>query len=226
MALSDHLNGLLRRLSPESAEAVMREMSRVHLPLGFEIHRPGEPMDALYFMESGITSLVHVVDGEQAEVGMIGREGAVGSSVALGIRQSPHRAQVQIPGFGLRIEAAAFLDLVERFPALGEVVRHSLLVLLLQVSETAYCNARAFADRRLARWLLMCHDRADGPNIPLTHEYLATMLGTGRGAVTLSMHRLEGDNLIKATRGNVRILDRNGLLGLAGGIYTPAGSLN
>ncbi|MGQ3355455.1 MAG: Crp/Fnr family transcriptional regulator [Phreatobacter sp.] len=221
MPSQPHLNEVLKDLAPDEADHVLRQTERIHLPLGCELHGQGSPIDHMYFMESGVTSLLHDVDGSLAEVGMIGREGAVGYALAFGLSVSPHRALVQIPGFGLRLPAERFPALMAEIPRLGEIVRANLLHLFFQVSETAYANARVIAHRRLARWLLMCHDRADGPNIPLTHEYLATMLGTGRGAVTLGIQALEGEGFIKGTRGNIRILDRHGLLALVGGIYSP-----
>jgi CRP-like cAMP-binding protein len=176
-------------------------------------------IENVYFPLSGIVSVVAKSGAEQIEAGVIGREGMTGAAVVMGNHRSPNEVYVQVAGSGLRIEADKLRAALDASESLRLLAQKFVQVFIAQVTQTALANGRAKLDERLARWLLMAHDRHDDDHLLLTHEFVALMLGVRRPGVTDALHELEGRGLLRATRGVIRILNRKGLEELAGSAY-------
>ena len=216
-------NQLLKALSLEDFKRLRLE--RVELPVKLVLVEPHVPIDYLYFMEKGMTSITTDTSAGQIEIGMIGREGLVGASpVMLGVGHSLHCHFVQMPGEGLRIATQDLLAVVEQSSSVRHTLMRGVQALMDQMGQTAFANAVCTIEIRLARWLLMCRDRAEGDEMILTHEFLAKMLGVRRPGISVATQILEGRRLIKAKRGRIIILDRTGLKALAGESYGSGGS--
>ena len=149
----------------------------------------------------------------------IGREGMVGVPVALGVRTTPLQFVIQHAGDGLRMTSHHLEEVIDERPSLHCVLLRYAQVMSMQASDTAFANAEHTVETRLARWLLMCHDRIDGDDIPITHEFMAMMLGVRRAGVTTATQILEGNGLIAAKRGIITVLDREKLEALADNAY-------
>jgi CRP-like cAMP-binding protein len=176
------------------------------------LQEPGEKIEYSYFPNDGMTSLVALSrDGRSVEVGIVGKEGMVGMPLLAGLRQGIFRAIMQMGGTGLRVRAEVFQDVLISAPTLRAELARFTLMHGMQVAQLAACNRLHEVEQRLARWLLMCQDRFDYPLLPLTHEFLAQMLGTGRPSVTLAAGALENAGLIENLRGTVKILNRKSL---------------
>jgi len=159
-----------------------------------------------------MTSLVALsADGRSVEVGIVGREGMVGMSIAVGLLRGTFRAIMQMSGSGVRIRSEIFQQVLLCASTLQSEVSRFALMHGMQVAQLAACNRLHDIEQRLARWLLMCQDRVDSPLLPLTHEFLAQMLGTGRPSVTLAAGALESAGVIENLRGTVKVLNRKGL---------------
>jgi CRP-like cAMP-binding protein len=184
------------------------------------IERPNRRIEALYFMEAGIASVVAVQpDGTRVEVGLVGCEGMTGIAVVLGDDQSPHSTYIQVAGEAQWIKA----DQLRKAMMASETLRALLLkyvqVFMVQTAHTAIANARAHIDRRLARWILMAHDRTRGTTLLLTHEFLALMLGVRRAGVTEALQSLKRKKLIETGRNQIVVLNRKGIERAAGSSY-------
>jgi CRP-like cAMP-binding protein len=212
-------NHLLAVLSDSDRELLYPYLETVELQFKQDLEFPNTPVENVYFPESGVISTVLRSHDEQVEVGLIGREGVTGLSILLGTDSSPNSVYVQVAGQGSRISAADFRSAIEQSDSLRAILLKYVQIFLLQASQTALANARFKIEERLARWLLMADDRLDAPLIPLTHEFLSIMLGTRRAGVTDALHALEGRGLIKTDRGQIGIIDREGLLEWANGCY-------
>jgi CRP-like cAMP-binding protein len=173
---------------------------------------PGEKIDFAYFLNDGMVSLVALSrDGRSVEVGIVGKEGMVGMSLMAGLQRGTFRAIMQMAGSGLRVRSRAFQDVLLSAPTLRAELSRFALMHGMQVAQLAACNRLHEVDQRLSRWLLMCQDRMDSPSLPLTHDFLAQMLGTGRPSVSLAAGALESAGLIENLRGTVKILNRKSL---------------
>lgn len=214
-------NRLLSTVSTGGLEIIRPHLRRKTVQLQQILAHAGEPIEDVYFPESGVVSIVASEIGP-AEVGVVGREGCVGAWVLLGVDHSSVTALGQIPGEGLVISAPILLEAAARSRSLQRMLLRYLHALWVQTAETAYANARCSVEQRLARCLLMYHDRTDGDELEVTHELLATMLGVRRPGVTVATHVLEGEGLIRARRGRITILDRAALERLAGSGYRIA----
>jgi CRP-like cAMP-binding protein len=170
-------------------------------------------------MEQGYTSVCTGGDGSKIEIGIIGREGMVGVPVALGVRTTPFEFFIQHAGKGPRMPTHHLEEVMDERPSLHRRLLRYAQAMNVQTSGTAFANAEHTVEARLARWLLMCHDRLDGDDIQITHEFLSMMLGVRRAGVTTATHVLEGNGLIRAKRGVITILDREKLEGLADNAY-------
>ncbi len=169
-------------------------------------------MEFAYFPNCGLISLVVVMkDGRTAEAGIVGREGFTGTPAAVGLSTSPLRAIVQITGDGFRVEDEALQNTFESNPHLQLMLCRYAIVQGMQVAQTAACNRLHEIKHRLARWLLMTQDRVDAESLPITHDFLATMLGTDRTTVSLAAAMLQKKKLIEYTRGAVKIVNRKKL---------------
>jgi CRP-like cAMP-binding protein len=185
-------------------------------PVEFEqgtiLHEQGDVIDEVYFPNDGIISLVAVMQqGNAIELATIGFEGAVGALAGLGPRRSHTRAIVQVPGNGQRISAARFRKATEESEAVRNIVVRYGEMLLIQVQQTAACNALHAVEARLSRWLLQARDRLQSDTIQLTHEFLSQMLGVRRTTVSVVANSLQQAGLIRYHRGHIEIVDRAGL---------------
>ena len=155
------------------------------MPLLKDMERPNRRIETVYFMEAGIASVVAVQpDDTRVEVGLIGREGMSGIAVVLGGNQSPHSTYIQVAGQGQRIAAKELRKAMDASESLSRLLLSFVQVFMVQTAHTAIANARSHIDQRLARWILMAHDRTGDETLPLTHEFLALMLGVRRAGVT------------------------------------------
>ena len=205
-------NQLLAGLPRRDLERLLPQMKPVALKLGDVLYEPGARIQHCFFPNEGVVSLLTVLGpSKAADVGMVGREGLVGMSAAVGIRISQLRAVVQGAGSALRITADS---LQKEFAASDSLHRglfrfsHSLMG---QVALTAACNRFHKAEMRLARWLLVTRDRLLSESFYLTHQFLSLMIGVRRAGVTTAAGSLARRNLISYRRGNVRILNSKGL---------------
>lgn len=180
------------------------------------------PISHVTFIERGIASgLADTVEG-RIGVGMVGPEGLVGLPVVLGVDRSPHAYMVQAAGHGLRITSQHVRAAMGQSPSLQARLLRYTHVLIVQKAQTAFANAGFSIEARLARWILMTHDRTEGDELTLTHEFLSMMLGVRRPGVTVAVQILEGNRLIRATRGRIAVLDRAGLEAVADDSYGVA----
>lgn len=197
------------------------QFERVGLERDQVLVTPGKPIEHVYFPESGIGSITSV-SGEngRTEIGIFGFEGMSGTALLLGADRSPHETFIQVGGGeALRIEAARFEEAVKGSETLRELMLRYVQTLMVQTGQCAVANARHQIEARLARWLLMCHDRVEGDEIALTHEFMGIMIGAQRSGVTVALHILEGTGMIRSKRGRVIIRDREKLEELAGDSY-------
>jgi CRP-like cAMP-binding protein len=202
-----------RRLLAPFLEAIELEARQI-------IETPQAPISHVYFVESGLISVVGTTaPNHRIEVGMVGYEGMTGLSIVMGDDQSANETLVQSAGVALRISCRALRKVMNRSRNLTAVLLRYGHVFMIQGSQTALANGRGRLDERLARWLLMWHDRIQDNDLIITHEFLALLLGVRRPGVTVALHDLEGDGLIRCTRNHVQILDREGLLRVANGFY-------
>lgn len=213
-------NSLLRKMSEDDFALLAPHLQPITTQLREDLIKPDTPITECYFPESGLASVVANGDDRQIEVGIVGREGLVGASpVLLGSNQTPHTSFVQVSGEMLGIATPALLDAVSQSRSLHRLLLLFVQTHLIQVAQTAFAQGAFGLESRLARWLLMCHDRIDGDELTLTHEFLSIMLGVQRAGVTLALQNLEGAGRIKARRKRIQILDRSQLEALTNGAY-------
>lgn len=215
-------NRLLAVLPATDYEAVKAELEPVSLVRGDVLVRPHQPFTHAIFVEKGIVSMVWNAEDRRLEIGLVGRDGVLGVPLALGVDRTPHESIVQVEGEGLRLPAAVFSDLLDRHPAIRAVLLRYAHLFQLQTAQTALSNGSYSLEERLARWMLMCGDRVDGDEFPITHEFLSFMLGVRRPGVTTAIHLLEGAGMIRARRSRIQILDRSKLEAAAGDSYGTA----
>ena len=209
-------NRLLAALPPDDLARLWPRLEAVELSLRKVLHAPGQPITAVYFPETSYVSMLAYMDGgDAAEVGLIGYEGMVGLPVLLGADHDDIEGMVQMPGSALRMDAQAFREDLERLPAFRTLLLRYALVHHGQVARTAACNGRHHVDQRLARWLLMAHDRFTGNEFPMTHEFLSMMLGVRRAGITVAAGQLQKAGLIHYERGRIEVTDRPGLESVA-----------
>jgi CRP-like cAMP-binding protein len=176
------------------------------------LQEQGEHIDQVYFPHGGFISLLAVMQqGNAIEVATMGYEGAVGSLAGLGPRRSHTRAVVQVTGTASRIAATRFRKAAEESEAIHNIIVRYGEMLLIQVQQTAACNALHEVEARLSRWLLQARDRLESNTIKLTHEFLSQMLGVRRTTVTVVANSLQRAKLIRYHRGQIEIVDRPGL---------------
>jgi CRP-like cAMP-binding protein len=199
-------------MSDSDYASLRPHLEYVSLPNHMVLHEAGGKLEFAYFPNRGLISLVVVMkDGKTAEAGIVGNEGFTGTPAAVGLSMSPLRAVVQISGDGFRVEVGALQNTLESAPRLQWMLSRYAVVLSMQVAQTAACNRLHDIEKRLARWLLMTQDRVDSGSLPITHDFLATMLGTDRPSVSLAAGVLQKHKLIEYTRGAVKIVNRKKL---------------
>ena len=205
-------NHLLAALPAADFAKLAGALEPVALPLYHTMLHAEAEAEAAYFVETGtISMLARLEDGGLVEVGMVGREGMAGLPFVFGTRISPMEAIVQIPGRSLRVAAPAFRQALKESPALLALLLRYSQAFHTQVSLAAGCNATHSLVRRLARWLLMAHDRAGGDEFSLTHEIMSQMLAVRRAGVTIAAGKLQTAGLIRYRRGKITVLNRTGL---------------
>jgi CRP-like cAMP-binding protein len=205
-------NKILAALPSEEYERLSSHLTPVSLTLGDILYKTEERITYAYFPSNAIVSLVaNMKDGRSVEVGLVGNDGMVGLSVVLGDDVAPNQAIVQIADGAMRIKASKLREELKRDGQLLGLLLRSTLVRLSQVSQTAACNGSHNVGERLARWLLMCHDRVPGDELRLTQEFIGQMLGTRRSGVSEAAVLLQGRGLISYSRGHITILNRKGL---------------
>ena len=209
---SDIRNRLLAALSPEDFERVGRSLEHVELPFRQVLARPGEPIRHVHFPDAGVVSVIASLQGGgRIEVGMIGRDNMVGIPVVLGADTLPYECLVQISGAGWRMDAQALREAMDCRASIRGALLLGAMAFLAQVSQTAACNGAHRLAQRLARWLLMSHDRGDGDDLPLTQDLISTMLGVRRSGVTVAAGAFQKAGLIRYAGGRIEILNRAGL---------------
>ena len=205
-------NLILLSMSNSDYTSLRPHLKYVSLPNHTILHEGGGKLEFVYFPNRGMISLVVVMkDGRTAEAGIVGNEGFTGTPASVGLSRSPLQAVVQISGDGFRVEVAALQNTLESAPHLQWMLSRYAVVQGMQVAQTAACNRLHDVRQRLARWLLMTQDRVNSGSIPMTHDYLATMLGTDRPSVSLAAGVLQKKKLIEYTRGAVKIVNRKKL---------------
>ncbi|HEY8068057.1 MAG TPA: Crp/Fnr family transcriptional regulator [Burkholderiales bacterium] len=205
-------NSLLAAVPRKAYRRLIAGLEPVTLNFGDVLYEPGETIRHVYFPGASLVSLLTLADGHLAlEVGLIGREGMVGVPLVLGHSVSLVRALVQGEGTALRMASASFLKEFRRSPPLQRELYLYTHALMAQISQTAACNRFHVVQRRLARWLLMTHDRVKSDRFRMTQEFLGHMLGVRRVGVTKAAQALQKRNLIGYSRGTITILDRKGL---------------
>jgi CRP-like cAMP-binding protein len=214
-------NRILASLSRKDRDLLERDLEAIDLPVRRPLVQRHRRVEHVYFMDSGIASIVADAGGQPIEIGIIGREGFSSVGVVMGSDRSEHDVFMQVGGAGKRIRAEILVDANERSITLQRVLMRYAHTLFVQVSQTAVANGKSKIDERLARWLLLAHDRVDGDTIAMTHEFLSVMLATPRPGVTVAVGELAEAGLIETSRGRITILNRAGLEAMAKGIYDP-----
>ena len=213
-------NLLLRYCEPRDFDILRPHLRRRNLPTHTVVVRPNEPIEYVYFPEGCVVSIVADESGDKVEVGLVGYEGMSGTAVLLDAGQSPQASMVQINGSpALEIASEQLVQACDASPTLRKLFLRFVQSLNVQAASTAAANSYFALPERLARWLLMCHDRVDGDQLELTHEFMSMMLGVRRSSVTLTLHTLEGTRAIRGTRGWITVLDRQRLEEIAGESY-------
>lgn len=205
-------NRLLATLPKKEYKRLIAHMERVPLPFAVVLYEPGDAIEYVYFPNDGIVSLLSTVeDRSTLEIGVIGNEGMVGISVLLGVNISPTRALVQGEGSAMRMKAVALRKEMSGDGSLRRLLYRSTHALITQISQSAACNRFHTVEARLARWLLMTHDRMGTAEFRLTQQFLSDMLGVRRVGVTNAATALQRNKLITYSRGHITVLNRAGL---------------
>jgi CRP-like cAMP-binding protein len=205
-------NHLIDSLPRKEQTRILKLCEPVNMVFGTILCEPDQTYTHVHFPLTGFISLVATVDNHPPlEMGLIGNEGMLGITLMLGIDVVPMRALVQGSGTALRMAASRFRQEFRDSPAILRTFNRYLYVLMAQLSQTVSCTRFHAVGARLARWLLMTHDRAHADHFHLTHEFLADMLGVRRSGITIAAGELQMRKLISYTRGEITILDRKGL---------------
>jgi len=212
-AQSAHVvNSLINCLPKIELLKIVRLCETVDLVFGTVLCEPDQTLEYVYFPLCGFIALVETIGGHvPLEVSLIGNEGMLGATIALGVKTSPLRGVVQGSGTALRMPAIQFLHELHESPALQNILNRYLYVLMKQFSQASVCICFHNLPTRLARWLLMTHDRAHADHFHLTHESLAGMLGVRRSGISIAARELQNSGLISYSRGEIKILNRKSL---------------
>jgi CRP-like cAMP-binding protein len=205
-------NHLMAALPRKDRLRLLSGCEHIELAFGDILAEPDQDIGYVYFPTESIIALTTPMDGRPGmEVGLVGDEGMIGVALLLDVPVSPLRALVQGAGAALRMEAAPFRRELALSPALTRTLKRYLYVVMGQIAQTTVCTRFHVVEERLARWLLMTHDRAHADEFHVTHEFLADMLGVRRVGVTKAATSLQKRQLISYRRGNIKVLDRRGL---------------
>jgi len=205
-------NKILLTISDTEYALIRPHLEFLSMPPHLSLYEPGQPLEFVHFPNTGMVSLVIATeDGKTVEVGEVGKEGFSGVQAAVGINRNQVREVVQIAGDGCRVKIGALKSVLQSAPELQRFLTRFAVVQGMQFAQTAACNRLHNIEQRLARWLLITQDRVDSATLNITHDFLATMLGTDRPSVTLAAGVLQDKQIIECTRGAVQILSRTKL---------------
>jgi CRP-like cAMP-binding protein len=205
-------NSLLAALPDSEFELLLPHLEPIAMPLGKVMYESGDTMNHAYFPTTSIVSLLYVMEsGASAEISVVGNEGLVGISLFMGGGSTPSRAVVQSAGQGFRLNSRVVKEQFDKAGALMHLFLHFTQALITQMSQTAACNRHHSLDQQLCRWLLLSLDRLPGPNLLMTQELIANMLGVRREGVTEAAGKLQRAGLMRYTRGKIEVLDRLGV---------------
>jgi CRP-like cAMP-binding protein len=205
-------NRLLAALSPDDFSLLAPALMPMRLELKRVLYEPYQPVRTVYFPESGIVSmLAPLEEGRFMEVGLVGREGLVGLTAVLGADSAATQALVQAPGTALQLRSAELKGAFEASATLRGLLLRYAHAHHAQVAQTAACNGHHLLEERLARWLLMAHDRAEGDEFPMTQEFMSLMLGVRRAGVSVAASILQKAGAIRYRHGSTTVVDRSGL---------------
>jgi len=220
-------NKLLLAVPDSEFRAIRFHLQHVDLPHHLILHQPHRTVKSIHFPNSGLISLVvEMKDGKSVEAGLVGNDGAAGTPAVLGLIRTPLQEVVQIGGDGFRIRVSTLREILPTAPALRMILSRYSAGLAMQVAQTAGCNRLHKVEERLARWLLIAQDAVESGTLPITHDFLATMLGTDRPTVTLAAGLLQKKGFLEYTRGDVRILNRKKLEAFACECYAVVRQYN
>ncbi len=216
-------NAFLRSLGEDDFEAIVGSLQVVPLGRRERLVEPNQPIEYTYFpIGAQISVTIAAVGGDEIEIALVGSEGVSGLVIDPIVDQTPWCYSVQVSGNALRIEAAVLTAAISASPSMRQTAIAFFQAFVTQVSFAALSHGAYSVPKRLARWLLMSHDRAESDQLPFVHEFLALMLAVRRAGVTEAVHILEGYGAIKARRGKLTIVDRDKLVEFAGAAYGPA----
>jgi CRP-like cAMP-binding protein len=220
-------NKLLLAAPDEEFRSIRPHLQFVNLPHHLCLHQPHRTVKFAHFPNEGLISLVvELKDGRSVEAGLLGNDGASGMPAVLGLSRSPLREVVQITGNGFRVRVSTLREILRSSPQFREILSRYAAGLAMQVAQTAACNRLHKIEERLARWLLVAQDRLDSGIVPITHDFLATMLGTDRPSVSLAAGTLQRKELIGYARGSLRIVNRKKLEQFACECYAVVSQYN
>jgi CRP-like cAMP-binding protein len=205
-------NRVLAAVPQEDFDRFFASLQPVSLSLKQVLYQVGAPLDSVYFIEEGVGSvLTSMANGSTIEVGMIGMEGIVGVAALMGGEASVQQVVIQGPGAALKMPAAKCRKAFDQSPAFRAAVLRYVAAFIDLGAQTAACNRLHSIEQRCARWFLMALDRLHGDVFPMTHEFLASMLGVRRAGITETAGELQRSGLIRNHRGEVTVVDRPGL---------------
>jgi CRP-like cAMP-binding protein len=205
-------NKVLLALPDNEYELMRPHLTYIDLPHHLSLHEPAQKIEFVYFPNRGMVSQVVVTkDGRTVEVGVVGNEGYVGAGLAAGLSRSSVREVIQIAGDGFRMTGSALERILRSAPQLQIILNRHTGLQGMQVAQTAACNRLHDIQQRLSRWLLMTQDRVHIGVLPITHDFIATMMGTDRSTVSMSASALQKKGIIEYMRGAVKIVNRRKL---------------
>jgi CRP-like cAMP-binding protein len=208
-----HVSNKVLLATPNNEFELMRsDLTYIDLPHHLSLHEPTQKIEFVYFPNRGMVSQVVVTkDGRTVEVGVVGSEGYVGAGLAVGLSRSSVREIIQIAGDGFRMMGSALERILRSAPQLQVILNRHTGLQGMQVAQTAACNRLHDIEQRLSRWLLMTQDRVDSGTLPITHDFIATMMGTDRSTVSVAASALQKKGIIDYLRGAVKIVNRRKL---------------
>src|SRR5580693_3811814 len=205
-------NKVLLAMPDNEYELMRPDLAYIDLPHHLSLHEPTQNIEFIYFLNRGMVSQVVVTkDGRTVEVGVVGKEGYVGGGLAVGVSRSSVREVIQIAGNGFRMVASALERIMRSAPQLQVILNRHAGLQGMQVAQTAACNRLHDIQQRLSRWLLMTQDRVETGFLPITHDFIATMMGTDRATVSLAAAALQKKGILEYVRGAVKIVNRRKL---------------
>jgi CRP-like cAMP-binding protein len=206
------LNKVLLAMPDNEYDLMRADLIYIDLPSHLSLHEPTQEIEFVYFPNRGMVSQVVVTkDGRTVEVGVVGKEGYVGGGLAVGLSRSSVREIIQIAGDGFRMKGNALQRILRSAPQLQVILNRHTGLQGMQVSQTAACNRLHDIQQRLSRWLLMTQDRVDAGLLPITHDFIATMMGTDRSTVSVAASVMQEDGILDYVRGAVKIVNRRKL---------------